>query len=49
MQSIFPFGPSFMQGSPAGVTVDASNKRIKLENTHGSAALFYVAVFGGLI
>lgn len=38
---IYPSGVPFMQGSPAGITVDSTNKTIILTNTHGSESVTY--------
>ena len=48
-QTIYPGGLPFLQGATAGVTVNTSLRKVKLENTHGSETVYYVALFGGLI
>jgi hypothetical protein len=48
-QTIYPRGCPFLQGDPTGVVVNGTSKRILLENTHATQAVFYVAVFAGEI
>jgi len=48
-QTIYPRGCPFIQGDPTGVTVSSTLKKVKLENTHGTDAVYYVAVFAGEI
>lgn len=47
-QTIYPEGPPFCQGNPAGLTVDALNNRVRVLNNDAVNQASYVIVIGGV-
>jgi hypothetical protein len=47
--TVRPTGPGLAVGDPAGTgsAVNANDRYVKVENTHGSASVTYAAYFGG--
>ncbi len=46
MMRIYPGGPGFAQGSPAGVVIDATRKMLKVENLGAVAATLRIEIAG---
>jgi len=49
MMRIYPGGPPFLQGSPAGVVIDATHKMLKVENLGAVAATVRVQIAGATV
>lgn len=45
--TVYPSGPAFSAGSPAGVAVDATHRNLKLTNAGAADAVVVVALAGG--
>lgn len=46
---IYPSGPPWCAGSPAGITVDATHKNLKIENLGAAAVTLYVCIAGSSV
>lgn len=46
---IYPSGPPWCAGSPAGITVDGTHKNLKIENLGAAAVTLYVCIAGSSV